>query len=82
MPTILTHTAVPLALGLGLGKEIVPRRVLWAGVALSILPDLDVLAFRFGIPYAAPFGHRGATSTQERSMTSVDSKRDSARRRA
>jgi inner membrane protein len=27
----------------------------------SLLPDLDVLAFRFGIPYGAPFGHRGAT---------------------
>ena len=37
----------------------------WAGpagwAALSLLPDLDVLAFRFGIPYGAPFGHRGAT---------------------
>jgi inner membrane protein len=30
-------------------------------VALSSLADLDVLAFRFGIPYPAPFGHRGAT---------------------
>jgi inner membrane protein len=30
------------------------------GVALAMLPDLDVIAFRFGIPYAAPFGHRGA----------------------
>lgn len=29
-------------------------------VALSYLPDLDVLAFRFGIPYHAPWGHRGA----------------------
>lgn len=27
---------------------------------LSLLPDLDVLAFRYGIPYEAPFGHRGA----------------------
>ncbi len=27
----------------------------------SLLPDLDVIAFRFGIPYAAPFGHRGAS---------------------
>lgn len=26
----------------------------------SMLPDLDIIAFRFGIPYAAPFGHRGA----------------------
>lgn len=25
----------------------------------SILPDIDVLAFRFGIPYASMFGHRG-----------------------
>ncbi len=29
--------------------------------AFSLLPDLDVIAFRFGVPYAAPFGHRGAT---------------------
>jgi len=28
--------------------------------ALSLAPDLDVIAFRFGIPYPAPFGHRGA----------------------
>ena len=28
--------------------------------ALSLAPDLDVIAFRFGIPYSAPFGHRGA----------------------
>lgn len=59
MPTILSHVAVPLAFGLGLGKDLVPRRVMWAGVALSILPDLDVLAFRFGIPYANQLGHRG-----------------------
>jgi len=29
-------------------------------VALSFLPDIDVLAFRMGIPYGDPFGHRGA----------------------
>jgi inner membrane protein len=28
---------------------------------VSLLADVDVLAFRFGIPYSAPFGHRGAT---------------------
>jgi inner membrane protein len=28
---------------------------------LSLLPDLDVFAFRLGIPYEAPFGHRGAS---------------------
>jgi inner membrane protein len=29
--------------------------------ALSMLPDLDVIAFSVGIPYGAPWGHRGAT---------------------
>jgi inner membrane protein len=29
-------------------------------VALSFLPDADVIAFVLGIPYAAPLGHRGA----------------------
>lgn len=29
--------------------------------AFSLAPDLDVIAFRFGVPYEAPFGHRGAT---------------------
>lgn len=29
--------------------------------ALSLLPDLDVIAFALGIPYSAPWGHRGAT---------------------
>jgi inner membrane protein len=28
--------------------------------ALSMLPDADVLAFSFGIPYGAEWGHRGA----------------------
>lgn len=26
-----------------------------------MLPDADVLGFRFGVAYAAPWGHRGAT---------------------
>jgi inner membrane protein len=59
MPTIFSHPAVPLALGFALGKEIVSRRLLFAGVAASILPDLDVVAFSFGIPYEHEFGHRG-----------------------
>jgi inner membrane protein len=29
--------------------------------ALSMLPDADVVGFRFGVRYSAPFGHRGAT---------------------
>jgi inner membrane protein len=33
--------------------------VVWCGLAL--LPDADVIAFALGIPYHAPWGHRGAT---------------------
>lgn len=32
---------------------------LWS--ALSLAPDLDVIGFRFGVAYQAPWGHRGAT---------------------
>lgn len=61
MPTILSHPAVPLAIGLGLGASRIPPRLLAFGVLASIVPDLDVIAFRLGIPYAHEFGHRGAS---------------------
>lgn len=32
-----------------------------AGVVASIIPDLDVLAFKFGIAYSDDMGHRGIT---------------------
>lgn len=59
MPSIITHPAVPLALAVALGSRAIPARLLAVGIVGSILPDLDVLAFRFGIPYADAFGHRG-----------------------
>jgi len=61
MPSVLSHPAVPLALGLALGQRVISGRLLLAGVAASVLPDLDVLAFRLGIPYAHDLGHRGAS---------------------
>ncbi|MES2317771.1 MAG: metal-dependent hydrolase [Pseudomonadota bacterium] len=61
MPTILTHAVVPLALGLGLGAGVVSRRLLLAGIAGSIMPDFDVVAFKLGIAYGNAFGHRGAS---------------------
>ncbi len=59
MPTILTHPAVPVAMAVALGRDVVPRHLLAAGIVASILPDLDVLAFRLGVPYADVLGHRG-----------------------
>jgi inner membrane protein len=59
MPTILSHPAVPLAIGVGLGSGIVSRRLLLAGVAASIVPDLDV----YLAAVTSSIGHRGITHT-------------------
>jgi inner membrane protein len=37
------------------------KLLLVLAIASTILPDIDVLTFNFGIPYEAPFGHRGFT---------------------
>ncbi len=35
--------------------------LLIAAIFSAILPDFDIIAFRFGIPYEHPLGHRGFT---------------------
>jgi inner membrane protein len=61
MPTVMTHALV----GLGLGKLFTGRKMpplFWGlAVGLTVMPDFDVAAFEFGIPYSSPFGHRGFT---------------------
>jgi inner membrane protein len=37
------------------------KLLLFLAIGSAILPDLDVLAFNFGISYGHPFGHRGFT---------------------
>jgi inner membrane protein len=63
----LGHIAFGMAGGriwTGLRRSDVPSlalaRSMVAFSALSLAPDMDVIAFRFGIPYSAPWGHRGA----------------------
>ena len=58
MPTILTHPAVAL---LSRWFPRMPRGAVLCGVIGTILPDADVAAFAFGIPYEHTFGHRGFT---------------------
>ena len=59
MPTIVSHAAVPLMLGIGLGNRTIPRPLLVAGIAASMLPDADVILFRFGATYHDVWSHRG-----------------------
>jgi inner membrane protein len=40
-------------------RKLAVSMLLWS--ALSLLPDADVIGFAFGIRYADPWGHRGAT---------------------
>jgi inner membrane protein len=61
MPTIVTHAAIPLAIGVVLGSKRISRRLLLAGMVASMVPDMDVIAFKLGIEYAHQLGHRGAS---------------------
>jgi inner membrane protein len=59
MPSALAHVAPALALIPPFARPGVPRRLWWLGVAGALVPDLDVIAFALGVPYAHPLGHRG-----------------------
>lgn len=64
MASLIGHGAVGLlAARVGVpGQRLRVRALAALGmVALSMLPDADVVAFTLGIPYADPFGHRGAS---------------------
>ena len=59
MPSAIAHAAPALALIPLFKRPGTPKR-LWAlGVVCAAAPDLDVLAFRFGVPYEHVLGHRG-----------------------
>src|SRR4051812_28972878 len=59
MASLISHPAVPIGLALAAGPERVPWPLLAAGIVGSCLPDADVIAFKFGIPYEHMLGHRG-----------------------
>ena len=42
------------------GRKYIKHILFWA-IFSAILPDFDVISFRFGIPYESIFGHRGFT---------------------
>ena len=61
MSTVFSHVVIPLSFGLGLGRHIVPFRVLLLGCLFAVLPDIDVIGFELGVSYYSPWGHRGFT---------------------
>lgn len=61
MASLFGHVAASTALGLAFfPKQVRPATLLLAGFC-AFAPDLDVLSFRYGIPYESIWGHRGWT---------------------
>jgi inner membrane protein len=59
MPTVITHPAAALGLFPWFRRELGRPAVLVIGALLTVLPDLDVVGFKLGIPYGHLLGHRG-----------------------
>lgn len=59
MPTIFSHPVPVFAVVLLAGARNFPFPLILFGIMCSILPDIDVLGFRLGIPYDDVLGHRG-----------------------
>src|SRR4030095_9485692 len=59
MPSVFTHAVAALALGTALLPRGAGAPPWLRGVVCAGLPDVDVLAFAFGVPYSAMLGHRG-----------------------
>jgi inner membrane protein len=59
MPSVLSHGVAALGIGACFYRPDVPKCVWAAGALCSMLPDIDVLGFRFGIRYGDFWGHRG-----------------------
>jgi len=59
MPSAFTHAAAALALGTAFAERETPVRFWVLGAVCAALPDLDVVAFKLGIPYEHVLGHRG-----------------------
>lgn len=61
MASVFGHVAASTALGF----SFFPKKSTWVALLIAgfcaFAPDLDVVAFRFGISYASVWGHRGWT---------------------
>ena len=61
MASAFGHGVAALALGKTFPVEYRNWKFWVLGITCSILPDIDVISFRLGIPYTDMFGHRGIT---------------------
>src|SRR2546423_11196159 len=61
MASAFTHAFFAAAMGKAYAAKRMPARFWFLAMLCAVLPDADVSAFAFGIPYGSMFGHRGLT---------------------
>ena len=61
MASAISHAVAAAGIGAAFFRRNVPASVWIAGIACSVIPDVDVIGFRFGIHYGDFWGHRGFT---------------------
>jgi inner membrane protein len=61
MATIISHAIVAGSLASITPGHVSKSRLTFVLALLAVLPDLDVIGFRLGIPYGHMLGHRGFT---------------------
>jgi len=61
MASAFSHAIVALAVGKAFQNKELRWRELFLGALCSVVPDLDVIGFHFGIQYGDVWGHRGLT---------------------
>jgi inner membrane protein len=61
MASAISHAIVAVTMGQSFQNKELGWRELLLGALCSVLPDLDVIGFHFGIQYGDLWGHRGLT---------------------
>ena len=61
MASAFSHIAIPAVLYATFKSKAVNFKLFLMAAVCSVIPDADVLAFKFGIPYESQWGHRGFT---------------------
>jgi inner membrane protein len=61
MASAFAHAVVGAALWPLFRVEGAPKHMWLVGAGLAVLPDIDVVGFRFGVAYSDLLGHRGLT---------------------
>lgn len=61
MASLLSHAVAALSIGTCFYRSGTPNRIWAIGALCSVIPDIDVVGFRFAIRYGDFWGHRGFT---------------------